>query len=69
MEFLGDIPLLVILEKGKQKHALGLCLLAMVGCQKSTICVFSLGKNRALLTLDMSIAALKTPPICTTAKH
>ena len=67
MEFLGHIPLLVIPEKGKQKCALGLCLLAMGGCQKSTICVFSLG--RVLLTLDVSRAAVKTPPVCTTAEY
>lgn len=69
MEFLGHVPLLVTPEKSKQKHALGLCLLAMGGCQKSTICVFSLGKNRVLLALDVSSVALKTPPICTTAEY
>lgn len=69
MEFLGHIPLLVIPKKGKQKHALGLCLLAMGGCQKSTICVFSLGRNRALLTADVSRAALNPPPVCTTAEY
>lgn len=67
MELLGHVPLLVIPEKGKQKHALGLCLLAMGGCQESTICVFSLGRNRVLLALDVSRAALKTPP--TTAEY
>lgn len=69
MEFLGHIPLLVIPEEGKQERALGLCLLTMGGCQKSTICVFSLGRNRVLLTLDMSRAALKTPPVCATAEY
>lgn len=68
MEFLGHIPLLVTPEKGKQKHALGLCLLAMGGCQRSTICVFSLGRTRVLLTLDMSRAVPKTPPVCTVAE-
>lgn len=34
MEFLGHTLLLVIPEKGKQKCALGRCLLAMGGCQK-----------------------------------
>lgn len=37
--------------------------------KKSTICVFSLGKNRVLLALDVSSAALKTPPICTTEEY
>lgn len=69
MESLGHALLLVIPEKGKQKCALGLRLLAMGGCQKCTICVFSLGRSRVLLTLDTTRAALGNPPIRITDEH
>lgn len=65
MEFFGHTPLLVMLEKGKQERALALCLLAMGGCQKCTVCALSLGRRGTLLTLDMFRVAFGTPPIHT----